>query len=70
MPGKLFLQLKDGNGMHVIGCLDMKTRQLNVLDFSSKLRIYNITGFGEGSLIVQTQTNNFQMDHFYKIPFG
>jgi hypothetical protein len=50
----------------VIGCLNVQTRQLNILDFSAKLGILSISGFEKGNLIVEAE-NEYQ---FYKISFG
>jgi hypothetical protein len=62
----MFLRFGYGNGMDFIGCLNVQTRQWNILDFSLKLRIENITGFDQGNLIVHTEKKH----HFFKIPFG
>jgi hypothetical protein len=65
-----FVELKCGNGMNVIGCFNIETRQWNILDFCLELRINGITGFEEGSLVVHTNAINSKKHHFYKILFG
>jgi hypothetical protein len=66
----LFIELKCENNSRVIACVNVQTRQLNILDFSSKLTIRSIDWFEEGSLVVQTQKNELTQHYFYKIPFG
>jgi hypothetical protein len=66
----LFLQLKCENSTNFIGCLNIQTRQLNILDFSLKLPIESITGFDEGNLIIQTEWGHSRKTYIYKIPFG
>jgi hypothetical protein len=62
--------LENGNNIHVIGSLNIKTRQLNILDFYSKLEIRSIFGYEEGNLIIHTESNNSEKHYFYMIPFG
>jgi hypothetical protein len=66
----IFLCLEHRNKKNFIGCVNIQTRKLNILDFSSKLPIYCINWFEEGNLIVDTYSKDFKTDHFYKIPFG
>jgi hypothetical protein len=68
----LFVWLEVENGTHVIGCVDIQTRQLNILDFYLELPIESITVFDQGSLIVHTESDNSDSTkhNFYKVPFG
>jgi hypothetical protein len=66
----LFFVLEHENSTNVIGCLNVETRQFNVLDFSSRLPIFSIAGFDQGNIIVHTNKRNSKKHHIYKIPFG
>jgi hypothetical protein len=70
MCDNAFLWLERENGMIVIGCLNIQTRQLDILDFSLKLIIQSIYGFEKGSLVVRTKSNNSKEHFLYNIPFG
>jgi hypothetical protein len=56
--------------MNVIGCVNLRTRQWNILEFSSEFPIRTIYGFKEGNLLVHTESNYPKEYQFYKIPFG
>jgi hypothetical protein len=62
--------MESPNKSYVIGCLNIQTRQWNILDFSSGLEIWTIAGFDQCNLIVQAEEEDLNIYHFYKIPFG
>jgi hypothetical protein len=66
----LFVALTSSNNSHVISCYNLQTRQLNVLDFSLKVRIRNINWFEKGNLIIHAEPENSEKYDFYKIAFG
>jgi hypothetical protein len=70
MRDNLFVWLKDKNNMNVIACLNIQTRQWNILDFYSRLPIRTIIRFDQGNFIVHAETVDSKTHYFYKIPSG
>jgi hypothetical protein len=53
----LFIVLEDKNRVNVIGCLNIQTRKWNMLDFSSRLEIRDISVSEDGNLIVHANSS-------------